>query len=168
MNWRRLALLLILLLIFTIVWGGMELKGSYEELSSVRAGDTSSTTTQLLSLQKRIDTHRTNLSDLERLTLWKSDSDFMSWVTQQADGTGVRVIGVEHQPVEQESDYHGIPVTITIRGDYNPLGRFINQLERSPSAIRINSMRIRRKEHPPQYMVMDLSMSYFQRAVESL
>lgn len=167
MNWRRLVWLVILLLIFSIVWGGIELKGSYEELASARSDDTNSVTSQLLSLQKRIETHTAHLSDLEQLTLWKSDSDFMSWVTQQTDDTGVQVIGVEHLPVEQESDYQGISVTITIRGDYNPLGRFINKLERSPSAIKINSMRIRRKEYTPEHVVMDLSISYFQKVVAS-
>lgn len=168
MNWRRLAFFVILLLIFSIVWGGIEFKRSYEELSSARSDDAGSVTSQLLSIQKRIDAQTAHLSGLEQFTLWESDSDFMSWITQQADDTGVQVIGVERQPVEQESDYRGIPVTVTIRGDYNPLGRFINNLERSTNAIKINSMRIRRKEHTPEYMVMDLSISYFQKAVESL
>jgi len=168
MNWRKLAFLVILLLILSIVWGVIELKRSYEELSSARSGDTSSTTAQLSSLQKRIESHTAHLSGLEQLTLWKSDSDFMFWITQQADDTGVQVIGVEHQPVEQESDYLSIFVTMTIRGNYHPLSMFINSLERSPSAIKINSMRIRRKEHTPEHVVMDLSMSYFQKVVESL
>jgi Tfp pilus assembly protein PilO len=168
MNWRRLAFLMILMLIFSIVWGAYALKGSYEELASARSGDTTSVTSQLLSLQKRIDAHTVNLSGLEQLILWESDSDFMSWVTHQADDTGVQGIGVEHLPVEGESDYWEIPIIVTIRGDYNPLGRFINQLEHSPNAVRINSMRIRRKEHTPEYMVMELSVSYFQKVVESL
>ena len=168
MNWRRLAWFLILLLMVTIVLAGIELKESYDELDAARSDDTQSVDLNLVSLQKRIEARKAHLSGLEKLTLWESETEFMSWVTQQADDTGVRVIGVDHLPVEQVSDYRNIPVNVTIRGDYNPLGRFINRLEHSPSAIKINSMRIRRKEYTPEHVTMDLSMSYFQKVVESL
>ena len=168
MNWRRLAWLVILLLMVTIVLAGIELKEAYDELDSVRSDDTNSVDLNLVSLQKRIEAHRVHLSGLEKLTLWESETEFMLWVTQQADDTEVRIIGVEHLPVEQVSDYRSIPVRVTIRGDYNPLGRFINRLERSPRAILINSLRIRRKEYTPEHMIMDLSTSYFQKVVESL
>ena len=167
MSWRRLAWIVIMLLMVTIVLAGVELKKSYGRLDSAQSDDTNSIDLQLASLQKQIDSRRAHLSGLEKLTLWESETEFMSWVTQQADDTGVRVIGVEHLPVERESAYRNIPVKVTIRGDYNPLGRFINRLEHSPSAIKINSMRIRRKEYTPEHVTMDLSMSYFQKTGES-
>ena len=168
MTWRRLAWIVILLLIVSIAWGAFALRRSYEELSSVRADDTSSVAAQLASLQERIDAHTYHLSGIEHRTLWDSESDFMSWVTKQADDTGVQIIGVEHLPAEDESDYRSVSVNVTIRGDYHPLGRFINQIERSSSVIRINSMRIHRKEYTPEHVVTDLSIAYFQKVVESL
>ena len=121
---------------------------------------------QLTLLQERIAGQREKLAGIENLTLWPTNSDPMMWLTQQADDTGVRIIGVEHLPVEQTSIYQNVPVTITIRGDYNPLGRFINKLERSAKSLRINSLRIRRRKYTPEHVVMDLSLSYFQKMGE--
>jgi Tfp pilus assembly protein PilO len=88
----------------------------------------------------------------------------MLWVTQQADGLDVSIIGVERLPAKYVSVYSYMPINITVRGDYNPLGRFISNLERSPNMVRIDSFRIKRKEHTPEQVVMELSLSYFQRA----
>ena len=91
----------------------------------------------------------------------------MSWLTHQLDDTCVQLIGVEHLPVELVLNYQNTPVNVTIRGDYDPLCRFINRLERSPSAVRINSLRIRRKEHNFEHVVMNLSLSCFQKVRKS-
>ena len=103
MTWRRLTWIVILLLVVSVAWGAFALRRAYEELSSARSDDTSSAAAQLASLQGRIKAHTANLSGIEQHTLWESDTDFMSWVTQQADDTGVQVIGVERQPVDGES-----------------------------------------------------------------
>lgn len=166
MNWRRLAWLVILLMVVTIAWAVTELKGTYEKIASVGSKDTDHVSRQLTLLQERISVQREKLAGLENLTLWPPDSDPMTWLTQQADDTGVRIIGVKHLPVEQASIYQNIPVIITIRGDYNPLGRFINKLEHSSNSLRINSLRIRRKQYTPEHVVMDLSLSYFQKMGE--
>ena len=167
MSWRRFAWLLVLLLGITIIWAVADLKGTYEKIASARSDDADSIDFRIASLQKRIANHRAHLEGLEKLTLWPPEADIMSWLTQQADDSDVRIIGVEHLPVEQMSGYQNIPVKIIIRGDYNPLGRFINSLEHSPNAIRIDSLRIRRKEYTPEHVIMELSMSYFQKVEES-
>lgn len=166
MNWRRLAWLVILLLVVTIVWAVTELKGTYAQIASVDSKDPDHASRQLTLLQERIAGQREKLAGIENLTLWPKDSDPIMWLTQQADDTGVRIIGVEHLPVEQASIYQNIPVTITISGDYNPLGRFINKLEHSSNLLRINSLRIRRRKYTLEHTVMDLSLSYFQKMGE--
>jgi Tfp pilus assembly protein PilO len=162
MNWRRLAWLVILLLITTIVWGAVDLKEMYEKIASASSEDTHDVSRRLVSLEKRRANHGQRIESLEKLALWPSGESLMSWLTQQAHDSDVTIIGVEHLPVEEVSEYQHIPVKITIRGDYNPLGRFINKLERSPNKVRIDSFRIKRKEYTPEHVIMDLSLSYFQ------
>ena len=159
--------MIILLLIVAIFWAVTELKGTYEKIASVESGDNDQASRQLTLLQERIAGQGEKLAEIEKLALWQPDSDPMEWLIHQADDTGVRIIGVEHLPVERASIYQNTPVTITVRGDYNPLGRFINRLERSSSALRINSLRIRRREYTPENVVMDLSLSYFHKVKKS-
>ena len=167
MNWRRLAWLVILLLIITIVWGAVDLNEINEKIASARSEDAHDVSGLLVSLQKRLADHRQRIENLERFALWPPGADLMSWLTQQESDLDVRIIGVEHPPVEEVSQYQHIPVKITIRGDYNPLGKFINKLERSPSKVRIDSFRIRRKEYTPEHIIMDLSLSYLQKMERS-
>jgi hypothetical protein len=164
MNWRRLAWLVILLLIVTISWAAIELKEIHKRIASVGGADDISE--QLASLQEQIADQRERVVIFEDLALWPSGSDPMPWLTQQADDTNVQLIGVEHLPAEQALDYQNISINITVRGDYSPLGRFINRLEHSPNTLRINSLRIRYKEYTPDYLVMDLSLSYLQKMGE--
>jgi hypothetical protein len=164
MNWRRISWLVILLLVFTATWAVVEIKGIYERMASMESRDSDTISQQLGVLQERIANQKERLEVLEKMALWPSDSDPMTWLTQQADDTGVQFIGVKHLPVERVSDYQSTSVNITIRGDYDPLGRFLNMLERSTNAMQINSLRIRRKEYGPEQLVMDLSLSYLRKA----
>ena len=164
MNWRRFAWLVILLLIVTIAWAAMDLNEAYEKIASARSESGDDAVRRLMSLQKRIANHKESVENLEKLALWPPGTDLMSWLTQQANDSYVRIIGVEHPPAEKVLQYQHIPVKITVRGDYNLLGRFINKLEHSPNAVRVNSLRIRRKEYTPEHITMDLSLSYFQKA----
>lgn len=163
MNWRRFAWLLILLLIVTIVWAVVELKDRYERISAARSENIDEPGRRLMSLQTRIADRKKHIESLERLALLPVETSFMAWLTQQADDLGISIIGVEHPPVESVSEYQHVPVKITVRGDYNPLGSFINKIERFQSVVRIDSFRIRRKEYTPEHVIMDLSLSYFQR-----
>lgn len=177
MSWRRLAWLIILLLLTTIVWGAIALKETYEKIDSKRSEGAEDASKRLASLQTRLANHREYIENLEKLVLWPPGSDLMSWLTQQANESDVRIIGVEHPPVEEVSssysatreisEYRHVPVKITVTGGYSPLGRFINKLEHCPNAIRINSFRIRRKEYTPEHTTMDLSLSYFQKVEKS-
>jgi Tfp pilus assembly protein PilO len=167
MNWRRFAWLVIALLIVTIVWAAIDLKGMYEKINSAKSGNADDVAQRLASLQNRIASHKARVDSLEKLALWPPEVELMSWLTQQADDADVRIIGVERPPVEEASEYQRVPVKITVNGDYHPLGRFINELERSSNTVRINSFRIRRKEYTPDHITMDLSLSYFQKAERS-
>ena len=164
MNWRRFSWLLILLLIVTIVWAVVELKDKYERISAVRSKNIDEPDRRLISLQNRIADRKKHIKSLEKPALLPVETSLMAWLTQQAEDLGVSIIGVEHPPVENISEYRHVPVKITVRGDYNPLGRFINKIERFQSMVRIDSFRIRRKEYAPEHVIMDLSLSYFQRA----
>jgi hypothetical protein len=163
MNWRRFAWLIVILLVFTIVWAAIELKREYDRIAIAKLKDKDDPSRRLASIQKRIAGHREYIKSLEEVALWPSEEDPMSWFTQQANDSNVSIIGVEHPAVEQVPEYHYVPVKITLRGDYNPLGRFINKLERSQNMVRIDSLRIRYNEYAPEHITMELSLSYFQR-----
>jgi hypothetical protein len=163
MNWRRFAWLIIIILVFTIVWAAIELKREYDRIAVAKLRDEDDPNRRLASIQKRIAGHRDYIKSLEKVALWPSEEDPMSWFTQQANDSNVSIIGVEHPVVEQLPEYNHVPVKITLRGDYNPLGRFINKLERSQNMVRIDSLRIRYNEYAPENITMELSLSYFQR-----
>ncbi len=163
MNWRRFAWLIIILLVFTIVWAGIELKREYDKIAAAKLRDRDDMSQRLASIQKRIAGQRDYIRNLEEVALWPSEEDPMSWFTQQANDSNVSIIGVEHTAVEQIPEYHHVPVKITLRGDYNPLGKFINRLEHSQNMVRIDSLRIRYNEYTPEHITMELSLSYFQR-----
>ena len=57
-------------------------------------------------------------------------TDPLSWLTQQADELGLKVAGVERLPTSKVLEYEQVPINITVKGDYNLLGMFINRLER--------------------------------------
>ena len=78
----------------------------------------------------------------------------------------IQIFLVDPHTFIPDANLHGL--SYLLRGDFHPLGRFINQIERSSSVIRINSMRIHRKEYTPEHVVTDLSIAYFQKVVESL
>ncbi len=162
MNWRRFAWLIIILLVFTIVWAGIELKREYDKIAAAKLRDRDDMSQRLASIQKRIAGQRDYIRNLEEVALWPSEEDPMSWFTQQANDSNVSIIGVEHTAVEQIPEYRHVPVKITLRGDYNPLGRFINKLEHSQNMVRIDSLRIRYNEYAPEHITMELSLSYFQ------
>ena len=168
MNWKRLSWLVIVLLIATIVWGAVDLKKTHERIASARSASADDAGWRLASIQGKFANHREHIENLEKLALWPSGAVPMSWLTQQVNGSDIQIVGVEHPPVEKVSEYRHVPVKLSVRGNYNSLGRFINKLEHSPYAVRINSLRIRRKEYTPEHVTMDLSLSYFQTVEETL
>jgi len=163
MNWRRLAWLLTILIIFTIIWAAIELKDKHEKIAYEKPKDAELTDQELASLKKRIQDQRELLNRLEKSNLWSKDQDLVSWLNQQANASDTRIIGVEHPPSEKLSEYRRVYVKITVRGDYNPLGRFVNRLEYSPNAIHIDSFRIKRRDYSPEYVAMDIWLSYLQK-----
>ena len=100
MNWRRLAWLVILLLIITIAWAAMDLNGVYEKIASARSGGDDGAARRLASLQKQIARYKKHVENLEELALWPPGVNLMAWLTQQANDLDVRIIGVEHLPIE--------------------------------------------------------------------
>ncbi len=164
MNWRKFIWLIIVLLIAAVIWKAADLKDAYEKIASTKSGDSDDAEQRLESLQKKLADQKRRAENLEKFALWQTGEDFMSWLTQQADDSSVRIIGVERSPVEKVQEYRHVPVNITAAGDYSALGRFVNQLERSSSKIRINSFRMRRKKETSAQVTMDISLSYFQKA----
>lgn len=162
MNWRRFVWIISLLLIAIIAWELADLRGIYRKIASVRSESSDDPGQILLSLQQQVASQRKYLESLEKIAIWQPGLDLMTWLTQQADALNVKIIGLEQKPVEKLLEYQRVPFSITVRGDYNPLGRFINKLEHSPNAVRIDSLRIRRKESTPEYITTDISLSYFQ------
>ena len=116
-----------------------------------------------MSLQKDTAKQKEYLDYIEKSTLWQSGTDPLSWLTQQADGLGIQVTGVDRLPITKVLEYGQMPINITIKGNYNLLGMFINRLERSANAFKIESLRTGRKESSPDQTTMILSLSYFRR-----
>jgi hypothetical protein len=167
MIWRRFAWLLVILFIAIIIWEVVEIKRLRSDINSISSNDVNNSLQSLISIQSKISERVEHIENLEESALWGNKDDPVSWITHQADASMVKVIGVEHIPAEQVSEYQHTTVKIIVQGDYNPLGRFINLLERSPNALKINSFRIKRKEYTPEHIIMDLSLSYFHKPEKS-
>jgi Tfp pilus assembly protein PilO len=134
-------------------------KGAITEIKNV-----DQITDKIAPLQRKIERHTEYINNLERYAVWSSEPDPISWVAQQAIDANVEIVGLEYSSVEKISEYKKIPVDITIRGNYNTLGRFINKLEHSQNAIKINSLRAICKDSTPEQITANLNLSYFQKA----
>ena len=150
----------------TLFWQISTFKRIYEKITARETDSSDNVDQNLAFLQKKLEAQERRAKNLEKLALWQTGEDLMSWLTKQADGSGVRLIGVEHPPARKELDYYHVPVKITVTGYYNSLSRFVNRLEQSSSRIKIDSFRMRRKEQTSEYATLDLSLSYFRRATE--
>ena len=115
------------------------------------------------ALQQDISEQEQRLAELEESAIWSPDSDPLSWLTQQLDDAKLKIIGVERLPEEVISEYKRIPIKVTVRGDYHALSRFVNKLERSNKALKIESFRMRRKEQASGQSEINLSLSYYQK-----
>lgn len=159
MNSKRLTWLAITLLIVMIAWAILSLRKDYEKITAIDVKGSEDLIQYIAATQKNIASQREYIKKLEKIALWPIQADIMSWLTQQADNLSVKVIGVEYLPVEKLSKYQSININLSVRGNYNDLGRFINALERSPYAVGINSFRMLRKESTPEYITMNISLS---------
>jgi len=166
MNRKKFAWLLIVVLMATLFWQISTFKRIYEKITAKKIDSSDNADQNLAFLQKKLEAQERRAKNLEKLALWQTGEDLMSWLTKQADGSNVQIVGVEHPPAKKELDYHHVPVKITVTGYYNSLSRFVNRLEQSSSRIRIDSFRMRRKEEASEYATLDLSLSYFQRATK--
>ncbi len=171
MTWRRFAWLIVFLLIVTAIWLSVDLKGVYERINKriTSSGSESGTDAErrLTALQRELANRGEYIDNLEKRTLWQSDADLMSWLTGQANDSDVKIIGVERLPAEEILEYQRIRVKLTVTGDYGSLGSFLNKVERSPNAVKVDSFRMRRKEDAPEDVTMDLSLSYFRKLEKS-
>jgi len=142
----------------------MVLKVTYQKIDFIRSKGTVDSKDYLTLLQKGAVKQKEYLDYVEKVSLWQSEIDPLSWLTQQADELGLKVTRVERPPTVKISEYEQVLINVTIRGDYNLLGIFINKLERSTNAFRIDSLRMGRKEFSPDQTIVALSLSYFRRA----
>lgn len=161
MRFRRVVWILIILLTTVIIWEIIQLKENYRKIADAKPKDDSKITQRMMELQKDISDQTTLVGKIENIAIWDQENDPLLWVSGQAKKSAVSVIGIEHFPAEKISVYERIPVNIEIRGDYNTLSRFINELERSDKKLRIDSLRIRYKEHTSDKLTMDVLISYF-------
>ena len=161
MNWKRIYWVIILLLVVLITGQIMYLKVTYRKIAFIGTVDSKD---YLTSLQEGAAKQKEYLDYVEKVSLWQPGIDPLSWLTQQADELGLKVTRVECPPTVKISEYEQVLINVTIRGDYNLLGIFINKLERSTNAFRIDSLRMGRKESSPDQTIVALSLSYFRKA----
>ena len=164
MYWKQIYWGIIFLLVVLITWQIMDLKVTYQKIAFIRSKGTVDSKDYLTLLQKGAAKQKEYLDYVEKVSLWQPGIDPLSWLTQQADELGLKVTRIEHPPTVKISEYEQVLINITIRGDYNLLGIFINKLERSTNAFRIDSLRMGRKESFPDQTIMALSLSYFRKA----
>jgi len=163
MNRKRVSWVIIFLMIVLIAWQIMDLKVTYQRIAFIKSKGVRNSNGYLTSLQKDTAKQKEYLDYIEKSILWQSGTDPLSWLTQQADELGIQVTGVDRLPTAKVLEYEQMPINITIKGNYNLLGMFINRLERSTNAFKIESLGMGRKESSPDQTTMILSLSYFQR-----
>ena len=166
MNWKRIYWVLILLLTALVVWQLMDLKVTYRKIAFIKAKGISDSNIALTSVQKSVTKQKEYLDYVET-ALWQPGTDPLSWLTQQTDELGLQVAGIERLPIATVSEYEQVPINITIKGDYNLLGMFINRLERYTNTFKIDSLRMGRKESSPDQTIMTLSLSYYRKVGKS-
>ncbi len=163
MNLRKTLWILIILLIAIIIWEIVNLKENYKNIAIAKPKNNDTITKNLVYLQKEISDQINLLEKIENIATWNQENDPLSWISRQAIESAVNVVGIEHFPSEKYPNYERIPVNIVLRGDYNALGKFINELERSKKKLRIDSLRVRYKERKLEELTMDVLISYFIR-----
>jgi hypothetical protein len=156
-----------MILVAMITWQIMDLKITHHKISFVTSKKISDSNGSLTSLQKNAVKQKDYFDYVEKVALWKEDEDPLSWLTQQANEIGLQVIGVERLATDRILDYEQSSFKISIRGDYDRIGMFVNRLEHSTNAFKINSFRMVRKDSTPDQTTMTLSLSYFRRVVNS-
>lgn len=161
MNLRKALWILIILLIAIIIWETINIKENYRKIVTLDADNEDEITKKILKLQRKVNDQITSIQKLEKIATWNQENDPLSWVSSNAIRNTVSIIGVEHLPPEKALGYERIPVNIVVKGDYNALGRFINELERSEKKLKIDSLRVRHKERKPEELIMDVLISYF-------
>ncbi len=161
MNLRKALWILIILLIAIIIWETVRLKENYKKIVASDSDIDDEITKNYLKLKKKVHDQTTLIEKLEKIATWNQENDLLSLVSSEAIRTTVNVVGIEHLPSEKALGYERIPVNIIVRGDYNALGKFINELERYEKKLRIESLRVRYKERKPEELIMDVLISYF-------
>lgn len=161
MNLRKALWILIILLIAIIIWETINLKENYGKMVALDSDINDEIAKRILNLQEKVNNQKTTIAELEKIATWNQENYPLSWVSSKAIRTTVNIVGIEHLPSEKALGYERIPVNIIVRGDYNALGKFINELERSEKKLRIDSLRVRYKERKPEELIMDVLISYF-------
>ncbi len=167
MKSKRIYWIAIIILAVMVTWQIMDFKVTSHKISFVTSKKLSDTNKSLTSLQKNAAKQKDYLDYVEKVALWKTNVDPLSWLTQQANEIGLQIIGVERLATVRISDYEQTPFKISVRGDYDRIGMFVNKLEHSTNAFKINSLRMGRKDSTPDQTNITLSLSYFRRVVNS-
>jgi Tfp pilus assembly protein PilO len=166
MKLRNIYWILIILLVGVIVLEILDIRSLHGKVILVKSKMPREIADDFVSLKNTVTEHKGYIDKLEEHALWPSGQDMVSWLAKQAADSGVQIVGLQYLPADNISQYKQVPVTVTLRGTYNPLGRFINRMERSPNALKIDSLNALCKDRTPDQITMDLSLTYFQKVNE--
>jgi len=111
---------------------------------------------QLKSLREDINLKIHRLAFLEEQALSSQNEDLISWMTEQAEVSRTQMIGVEHLKERQVEQYLYSPIEFTFRGDYQSLGKLVNQLERSQYPMKLDYLSVATRENSPGSLVMNI------------
>ena len=113
------------------MWEGRELWSLNSKLNNMPDVDLMKVNAYLSDLKKEFKRMKKDLIAVEKKALWRKDEDLVSWVTEQTNGMGAQIVGVEYAGRRKVDGYVYTSMKFTLRGDYHPLSRFVNRLERS-------------------------------------
>ena len=118
---------------------------------------------QLKSLREDINLKMHRIAFLEEQALSSQNPksgdlgyDLISWMTEQAEVSKTEMIGVEHLKERQVEQYFYSPIEFTFRGDYQSLGKLVNQLERSQYPMKLDYLSVATRENSPESLIMNI------------
>ncbi|MBC8233036.1 hypothetical protein H8E77_26120 [bacterium] len=111
---------------------------------------------QLKSLREDINLKMHRIAFLEEQALSSQNEDLISRMTEQAEVSKTQMIGVEHLKERQVEQYFYSPIEFTFRGDYQSLGKLVNQLERSQYPMKLDYLSVATRENSPESLIMNI------------
>lgn len=143
------------------MWEGRELWSLNSKLNSMPDVNLREVNAYLSDLKKEFKRIKENLIAVEEKALWRENEDLVSWVTEQTNGMGAQIVGVEYAGRRKVDGYIYTSMKFTLRGDYHPLSRFVNRLERSGYPFFMDFISI--SKSPSGSLILTLILSRVER-----